>query len=790
MERGLRATSPVHVHVEDDVPIHVHVKQKTKTKKAAAKTSNTNLARSSSGRTKKTCSAKARVKSAQSGPWVPAPAKSSSRQKVTWQGPTHRLEINHPTRVEDLSTDEEEQVHGQMRGYEKKIDSLMTEVGTLKNEVELQHTYKELEEREDMLEASKHVMAEQSRELDKTMDELTLTERENRLLRKSVELLADEKDEARYDTEILGSERERLMKKLIETEMDGQAAVKQIGELRDALRRLREENRISSSDSTRLSRHKDLLMEKMADFEATNKALRRILREQHEYEAAAIRLGEQRDVLLKKLADSDRRNERIHIELEDRDRHIRELRGQISAQREEVATLSGLQHSIEQTRAHLQKQLRQKEADCNRMAVQVRTVESSRAQDKIEIEHLTEMLAKAKDKAERDKEALKKATRVQKQRATKSHDALEQLNSQLLEKDAHHEELRSQLEQIHPRYDKVCKEKSQILAENSALKTRLGEVEALMDRVEHSSKSHTDTIVVELREKQQEVAYLKADNEKLKSSIATIEAKFRQADEELVQLRGNLKQYENLVEEYKSQVKVRLHQRLQELEPLPEMLKSSELRLYESQERMNIYEKKNGESTKLISELTAKVEHVTEQMDQMRNKWHDSQDENKLLGTKVDALERKLRDSEDHNRDMSTNIAKRDEALHQTNLRLEEKVRENAGLTRQLENALTDLRRQSENVRDKQGQKERTYQARITDLESQLSQARAEIAKVRREKEESERKFNSRLYDIKDRLEQSHSTNRSMQNYVQFLKNSYANVFGDSVTSYPPTPIS
>lgn len=40
-----------------------------------------------------------------------------------------------------------------------------------------------------------------------------------------------------------------------------------------------------------------------------------------------------------------------------------------------------------------------------------------------------------------------------------------------------------------------------------------------MDRVEHSSKSHTDTIVVELREKQQEVAYLKADNEKLKVKL-------------------------------------------------------------------------------------------------------------------------------------------------------------------------------------------------------------------------------------------------------------------------------
>ena len=55
------------------------------------------------------------------------------------------------------------------------------------------------------------------------------------------------------------------------------------------------------------------------------------------------------------------------------------------------------------------------------------------------------------------------------------------------------------------------------------------------------------------------------------------------------------------------QVKVRLHQRLQELEPLPDMLKSTELKLFESQERMLLYEKKNTENTKLIAELTAKV---------------------------------------------------------------------------------------------------------------------------------------------------------------------------------------
>ena len=83
---------------------------------------------------------------------------------------------------------------------------------------------------------------------------------------------------------------------------------------------------------------------------------------------------------------------------------------------------------------------------------------------------------------------------------------------------------------------------------------------------------------------------------------------------------------------------------------------------------------------------------------------------------------------------------------------------------------------------------DRTAHVRICELEAQLSQMRGEIARLKREKEESERKFNSRLYDLKDRLEQSHSTNRSMQNYVHFLKNSYANVFGDSslTLSVPP----
>ena len=56
-----------------------------------------------------------------------------------------------------------------------------------------------------------------------------------------------------------------------------------------------------------------------------------------------------------------------------------------------------------------------------------------------------------------------------------------------------------------------------------------------------------------------------------------------------------------------SQVKERLQARLLELEPIPEMLRSTELRLQETNEKLAAEQKKNAENTKLVADLTLKV---------------------------------------------------------------------------------------------------------------------------------------------------------------------------------------
>ena len=45
------------------------------------------------------------------------------------------------SRLYELSTDEEDEVTSKMKKYERKIDELMNEVGTLKNEVSHSTTF-------------------------------------------------------------------------------------------------------------------------------------------------------------------------------------------------------------------------------------------------------------------------------------------------------------------------------------------------------------------------------------------------------------------------------------------------------------------------------------------------------------------------------------------------------------------------------------------------------------------------------------------------------------------------
>ncbi|KPP64592.1 hypothetical protein Z043_117042, partial [Scleropages formosus] len=426
---------PLHVHVTESTPVHVHVKRNQKSK-SAGKTQA--AAKGGPGGLRSTALVKTRV------PWIP-PGKTSLRDASSkWEGPTNRLDIaplSEPSslagmlRPEDLSADEEDVLHGRIHLYERKIDNL----------VELCKREHLLERQSEQLSASQRVIREQEEELAEAAKELEVSEKENSRLRLSMEKIQEETDYTRLEKEALLQEKDALLKKLVEAEMDGVAASKQVAAMRETVGRIQSETQMSGSEASLLARQKELLLQKLETFEGTNRTLRSLLREHHMRETETVRLSEQKESLLRRLTD---------LEAENTDN---------------AKTTGELSKVLESTRAHLQGQLRSKEAENNRLAIQIRNLDRVANQHRGEMAHVAEQLRELKQRADADKEALKKATRAQKQRAERSEDAVGQLGTQLLEKETQLADAVSAAESWNSRHSQLLKEKNHMEMEITVL---------------------------------------------------------------------------------------------------------------------------------------------------------------------------------------------------------------------------------------------------------------------------------------------------------------------------------
>uniref|UniRef100_A0A5F9DB49 Outer dense fiber protein 2 n=1 Tax=Oryctolagus cuniculus TaxID=9986 RepID=A0A5F9DB49_RABIT len=763
------STPPLHVHVDENTPVHVHIKKLPRPSVTSSQKSHKRGMKGDTVNVRRSVRVKTKV------PWMP-PGKSSARHVgCKWENPPHCLEITPPSseklvsvmRLSDLSTEDDDSGHCKMNHYDKKIDSLMNAVGCLKSEVKMQKGERQM---------AKRFLEERKEELEEVAHELAETEHENNLLRHNIERIKEEKDFTVLQKKHLQQEKECLMSKLVEAEMDGAAAAKQVMALKDTIGKLKTEKQMTCTDINTLTRQKELLLQKLSTFEETNRTLRDLLREQHCKEDSE-RLMEQQGALLKRLAEADSEKARLLLMLQDKDKEVEELLQEIQCEKAQAKTASELSKSMESMRGHLQAQLRCKEAENSRLCMQIKNLERSGNQHKAEVEAIMEQLKELKQKGDRDKEALKKAIRAQKERAEKSEEYAEQLHVQLADKDLYVAEALSTLESWRSRYNQVVKDKGDLELEIIVLNDRVTDLVNQQQTLEEKMREDRDSLVERLHRQTAEYSAFKLENERLKVMKTRLEA-----DEVAAQLERCDKENKILKDEMNKEIEAARRQfqsQLADLQQLPDILKITEAKLAECQDQLQGYERKNIDLTAIISDLRSRIEHQGDKLEMAREKHQASQKENKQLSLKVDELERKLEATSAQNIEFLQVIAKREEAIHQSQLRLEEKTRECGSLARQLESAIEDARRQVEQTKEQALSKERAAQNKILDLETQLSRAKTELSQLRRSRDDADRRYQSRLQDLKDRLEQSEGTNRSMQNYVQFLKSSYANVFGE-----------
>ncbi|XP_006834895.1 PREDICTED: outer dense fiber protein 2 isoform X6 [Chrysochloris asiatica] len=531
--------------------------------------------------------------------------------RVKTKNPPHCLEITPPSseklvsvmRLSDLSTEDDDSGHCKMNRYDKKIDSLMNAVGCLKSEVKMQKGERQM---------AKRFLEERKEELEEVAHELAETEHENTVLRHNIERIKEEKDFTMLQKKHLQQEKECLMSKLVEAEMDGAAAAKQVMALKDTIGKLKTEKQMTCTDINTLTRQKELLLQKLSTFEETNRTLRDLLKEQHNKEDSE-RLMEQQGTLLKRLAEADSEKARLLLLLQDKDKEVEELLQEIQCEKAQAKTASELSKSMESMRGHLQAQLRCKEAENSRLCMQIKNLERSGNQHKAEVEAIMEQLKELKQKGDRDKETLKKAIRTQKERAEKSEEYAEHLHVQLADKDLYVAEALSTLESWRSRYNQVVKDKGDLELEIIVLNDRVTDLVNQQQTLEEKMREDRDSLVERLHRQTAEYSAFKLENERLKASFTPMEDKLNQAHLEVQQLKASVKNYEGMIDNYKSQVmKTRLEAdevaaQLERCDKENKILKITEAKLAECQDQLQGYERKNVDLTAIISDLRSRV---------------------------------------------------------------------------------------------------------------------------------------------------------------------------------------
>ncbi|XP_055522318.1 outer dense fiber protein 2-like isoform X1 [Leucoraja erinacea] len=533
----------------------------------------------------------------------------------------------------------------------------------------------------------------------------------------------------------------------------------------------------------------------------------------------------QMEGLTQKLTRSESKTIHLKDKLIEAERNAKEALEVRQKEKDNSLFAKQLSKSVEETRARLQSQLRNKEAESDRLLAQTLRSERTIIGQQLQIECLQTRLSTAKEKAKEDKIVLKKATRTQKRRAERFEATVESLHSQMKDKELKLFEAHRTVDTWSKQYSAAVDSKAQLETKIISLSRRVDAVKEQLTKGTERAKLTSHNLLDKMHATSLETASLQMENAQLKASLTALEERAVITATELMQLQAKAKQLEEAVVQYETQasadeLKADLEKAAVVSRRIRDMGDTEKASLTALEERavitatelMQLQAKAKAkqleeavvqyETRASADELKADLEKAavesmwirdmgdtekssyqsysgkssSETLDSLREEKH-------TLQKALDVLSWKLKEVDIQNQELTETIVKREEEVSLSNGQLQTRSMESAALSRQLEAALQDVSKKVAEVKEQALARERAFQNRILGLESELNRKTKDLKQIQQNKEWSDGIHKTRLQELKLSLEQSENQNRSIQNYIEFLKTSYTAMFGESAAA-------
>ncbi|XP_054333862.1 protein BCAP isoform X7 [Pongo pygmaeus] len=533
---------------------------------------------------------------------------------------------------------------------------------------------------------------------------------------------------------------------------------------KDTIEKINFENANLSASNLKISEQKEILTKELDTFKSVKLALEHLLRKR-DYKQTGDNLP---SMLLENLTDNESENTNLKKKVFEKEAHIQEL-----------SCLFQSEKSLETEIAkwNLQSRMNKNEAIVMKEASRQKTV------------------------------ALKKASKVYKQRLDHFTGAIEKLTSQIRDQEAKLSETISASNAWKSHYEKIVIEKTELEVQIETMKKQIINLLDDLKKMEDHGKNSCEEILRKVHSIEYENEILNLENTKLKTTLAALKDEVVSVENELLELQEVEKKQKTLIEMYKTQIqklqaaaeivkgrcenllhknnqitktknknveKMRgqMESHLKELERVCDSLTAAKRRLHECQESLQCCKGKCADQEHTIRELQGQVDGNHNLLTKL-----SLEEENYLIQLKCENLQQKLEQMDAENKELEKKLANQEECLKHSNLKLKEKSAEYTALARQLEAALEEGRQKVAEEIEKMSSRESALQIKILDLET-------ELRKKNEEQNQLVCKMNSKaqhqevcLKEVQNSLEKSENQNESIKNYLQLLKTSYVTMF-------------
>ncbi|XDB48559.1 hypothetical protein AB1E18_002144 [Capra hircus] len=465
--------------------------------------------------------------------------------------------------------------------------------------------------------------------------------------------------------------------------------------------------------------------------------------------------GESLFNLLEKLTDNESENINLKNKVLEKETYIQELSSLFQNEKANALKARRFSQSVKVVHERLQSQIHKKEAENDKLKEHIKSLETQISEWNLQLKKSKYEAVAMKESSRQKTIALKKASKIYKQRIEHFTGDMENLTSQIREQEAKLSETVSASNAWKSHYEKIVIEKTELEVQIETMKKQIINLLEDLKKMEEHGKISCEEILRKLHSIEYENETLNLENTKLKTTLAALKDEIASVENELLELQEVEKQQKTLIEVYKTQI--------QKVQEAAEMVKSRCKNLLQENslitKNKNKKLKKVNENHNLLTKLSL-------------------EEENYLIQLKCENLKQKLEQMDAENKELEKKLANQEECLKHSNLKFKEKSAEYTALARQLEAALEEGRQKVSEEIEKMSSRERALQVKIVDLEN-------ELRKKNEEQNQLVCKMNSKaqhqevcLKEIQHSLEKSENQNESIKNYLQFLKTSYVTMFG------------